>query len=263
MPKTKTNKQNEQTNGVKMKNLLLSIAALVALASCAGNNKTSAVAEAGRYSAEAGKVLSAEEQSKLTPDKVLETLKQGNKAFASDQLSLKNNTERVRNAAKGQHPEAVILSCLDSRVPVEDIFNRGIGDVFVARVAGNIVNPDILGSLEYACKVSGAKLIVVLGHGHCGAIKSAIDGVELGNITGLLSKIKPAVEQSKANFQGETSSSNPEFVEKVCQTNVEWMVKEIRKDSPILKEMEDKGEIKMVGAIYDMENGKVEFFENI
>jgi len=245
---------------MKIKNLFISTAVLVALVACAGSNKTNASAV---YSAEAGKVLGAEEQSKLTPDKVIENLKQGNKEFSSNKLSLKNSTERVRNAAKGQYPEAVILSCLDSRVPVEDVFHRGIGDVFVARVAGNIVNPDILGSMEYACKVSGAKLIVVLGHGHCGAVKSAINEVELGNITGLLDKIKPAVEQSKANFQGETSSANPEFVEKVCHTHVELMVHEIRQNSPILKEMEDKGEIKIVGAIYDMESGAVAFFENI
>jgi len=243
---------------MKMKNVLISIPVLVALVACAGSNKTAVVPPAG-----SSQVLSAVEQSKLTPDKVIANLKQGNQEFVNNQLTLKNNPERVRNAVKGQHPEAVILSCLDSRVPVEDVFHRGIGDVFVARVAGNIVNPDILGSMEFACKVSGAKLIVVLGHGSCGAIKSAIDDVELGNITGLLSKIKPAVAQSKADFPGEAKSSNPEFVEKVCQTNVALMVKEIRKNSPILKEMEDKGEIKIVGAIYEMASGKVEFLENI
>ena len=207
------------------------------------------------------KVLTAEEQSKLTPNKVIEILKRGNEAFADNRLALQNSIERVQNAVNGQHPEAVILSCIDSRVPVEDIFQCGIGDIFVARVAGNIVNPDILGSLEYACKVSGAKLIVVMGHEHCGAIKSAIDDVELGNITGLLSKIKPAVNQSKVNFKGETTSGNAAFVEKVCYANMELMVNEIRKNSPILKAMEDKGEIKIVGAIYGLESGKVEFFE--
>ena len=207
------------------------------------------------------KALTAEEQSKLTPDKVIEILKAGNEAFAENNLSLKNSRERVRDAINGQHPAAVILSCIDSRVPVEDIFQCGIGDIFVARVAGNIVNPDILGSMEYACKVSGSKLAVVMGHGHCGAIKSAIDDVKLGNITGLLSKIKPAINQSKANFKGETTSHNAAFVEAVCHANIEGMVNEIRKNSPVLKEMEDKGEIKIVGAIYTMESGKVEFFE--
>jgi len=208
-------------------------------------------------------VLTAEEQSKLTPDTVIEILRQGNQEFINDNLIVKNDTERVRADVHGQHPEAVILSCIDSRVPVKDIFHCGIGDIFVVRVAGNIVNPDILGSLEYACKVSGSKLIVVLGHQHCGAIKSAIDNLELGNITGLLNKIKPAVIQSKAIYHGEIISSNSEFVDIVCHTNVELMLNEIRKFSPILKEMEDKNEIKIVGAIYDIYTGKVEFFENI
>ena len=209
------------------------------------------------------KVLTAEKQSKLTPDKVIEILKQGNEAFADNNLTVNNSIERVRDAVHGQYPEAVILSCIDSRVPVEDIFQCGIGDIFVVRVAGNIVNPDILGSMEYACKVSGSKLAVVMGHGHCGAVKSAINDVELGNITELLSKIKPAVTRSKENFKGETTASNPEFLETVCHINVELMVNEVRKNSSILKEMEDKGEIKIVGAMYDLETGKVEFFENI
>ena len=207
-------------------------------------------------------MLTATEQSKLTPDRVIDILKRGNDEFVNDMLTVRNTTERVRNAAAGQYPMAVILSCLESRVPSEDIFHCGIGDIFVARIAGNIVNPDILGSMEFACKVSGAKLIVVLGHGYCGAIQSAINNVEMGNITGLLQKIKPAVNQSKAKFEGETKSSNPEFVDAVCRTNVELMVNEIRKGSPILKEMEDKGEIRIVGAMYDMYSGKVKFFSH-
>ena len=205
------------------------------------------------------KMISAEEQSKLTPDEVIEILKRGNNAFADGNLILKNSRERIRDAVNGQHPAAVILSCIDSRVPVEEIFRCGIGDIFVIRVAGNIVNSDVLGSLEYACKVSGSKLVVVMGHDHCGAVKAAIDDVEFGNITGLLSKIKPAIVQSKINFQGETKSSNTGFVDKVCRTNVEFMINKIRTDSPVLKEMEDKGEIKVVGAVYHLESGKVEF----
>ena len=204
------------------------------------------------------KVLTAEAQMKLTPDKVIEILKQGNKAFTE-----KEDIKHLYNAVNGQYPAAVTLSCMDSRVPVMDIFNCGIGDIFVTRIAGNIVNPDILGSMEYACKVSGAKLIVVMGHGHCGAIKSAIDDIKLGNITGLLDKIKPAVHRSKVNFKGEPTSSNNEFVELVCHTNVESMVNDIRKNSLILKEMEDKGEIRIIGAMYSMETGKVDFFENM
>jgi len=208
------------------------------------------------------KVLTAEEQSKLTPDAVIEILKQGNEAFANNNLTVNNSIERVHDAVNGQYPEAVILSCIDSRVPVEDVFQCGVGDIFVVRVAGNIVDPDILGSIEFACKVSGAKLVVVMGHGHCGAIESAINNVELGNITGLLNKIKPAVDLVKENFQGETtSSSNAEFSEAVCRTNVKLMVSKIRNDSPILKDMEANGEIKIVGAMYHLETGKVEFFD--
>jgi len=205
------------------------------------------------------KVLTAQEQAELSPEAVLDILKQGNKEFTEDALTVRNNTERVREAALGQYPKAAIVSCLDSRVPVEDVFHRGIGDLFVARIAGNFVNEDILGSLEFACKVSGSKLIVVLGHEHCGAVKSAIDDVKLGNITAMLEKIQPAVAEAKATFVGEKNSSNPEFVEAVCTHNIEHAINEIRTKSPILKEMEDKGEIKIVGAVYHMETGVVNF----
>ena len=209
------------------------------------------------------KVLTADEQAKLTPNKVIKILKQGNKRFTGKSHSNKNSTQRLYDAAKGQYPAAVTLSCMDSRVPVVDIFNCGIGDIFVNRIAGNILNPDILGSMEFACKVAGAKLIVVMGHEHCNAVKSAIDGMEFGYITGLLSKIKPAVYQSKISFNGETTSSNKEFVDTVCHANIENIVKDIRKSSPMLKEMEEKGEIKIVGAMYKMVSGEVEFFENM
>lgn len=206
-----------------------------------------------------GSVLTKEEQQKLTPESVLDVLKKGNQEFIEDNLTVRNNSDRVRAAVLGQYPLAVVLSCLDSRVPVEDIFHRGIGDVFVTRVAGNIVNEDILGSLEYACKVSGSKVIVVLGHTHCGAIQSAIDNVKLGNITSLLSKIRPAVEKAKNRYQGEKSSKNDEFMDAVCCFNVHTSIDEIRSKSPILKEMEEHNEIKIVGAIYDMKTGKVDF----
>jgi len=205
-------------------------------------------------------VLTKEEQSRLTPQKVLEILKEGNEEFINDNLTIRNNSQRVRNAAMGQYPKAVVLSCLDSRVPVEDVFHRGIGDIFVARVAGNVVNDDILASLEYACKVSGSKLVVVLGHEYCGAIKSTIDDVKIGNITTLLSKVKPAITKAKENFNGEQTSKNPRFVEAVCDHNVHLAINEIREKSPILKEMEKKGEIMIIGGVYDMETGKVSFF---
>ncbi|SMO65509.1 carbonic anhydrase family protein [Solitalea koreensis] len=204
--------------------------------------------------------LTAEKQSELTPQKILEVLKAGNKDYTEDNLTVRNTSFRIREASLGQYPGAVVLSCLDSRVPVEDVFHCGIGDLFVARVAGNIVNEDILGSLEYACKVSGAKAIVVLGHEHCGAIKSAIDNVELGNITALLSKIKPSVN-SLNDFKEEKTSKNQQFVEAVCHQNVKKAIEDIRTLSPILKEMEQKGEIVIVGAEYHMETGKVDFFQ--
>jgi len=206
-----------------------------------------------------GSIRSKEEQQKLTPSEVLDILKKGNQEFVEDNLTVRNNSDRIRTAVLGQYPLAVVLSCLDSRVPVEDVFHRGIGDMFVSRVAGNIVNEDILGSLEYACKVSGSKLIVVLGHTHCGAIQSAIDDVKMGNITSLLSKIKPAVEKANSFYKGDKSSKNDEFMDAVCNLNVQISIDEIRSKSPILKEMEDLNEIMIVGAIYDMKTGKVDF----
>ena len=204
-------------------------------------------------------VLTAEEQAKLTPDMVLEMLKAGNKDYTEENLTILNTSKRIKEAVSGQHPKAVILSCLDSRVPVEDIFHQGIGDLFVARVAGNFINEDILGSMEYACKASGSKLVVVLGHEHCGAIKSAIDDVKLGNITAMLEKIKPAVANASKDFTGEKSSKNAEFVDAVCSHNINHAIEEIRAKSPILKEMEDNGEIKIIGGLYHMETGQVTF----
>ncbi|MFZ0596675.1 MAG: carbonic anhydrase family protein [Flavobacterium sp.] len=188
-------------------------------------------------------------------------MKSGNKDFVEDNLTIRNTTQRVRNASLGQYPKAVVLSCLDSRVPVEDIFHSGLGNLFVARVAGNIVNDDILGSLEYSCKVSGAKVVLVLGHEYCGAIKSAIKDVKLGNITVLLDKIQPAVKMAQNNFKGAANAENEEFVEVVCDENVYNSIKQIREKSPILKEMELNGEIIICGAVYSMKTGKVEFLE--
>ena len=197
-------------------------------------------------------------QSILSPDTVLQILKERNIDFIEDRLTIRNTSERIRKASLGQFPAAVILSCLDSRVPVEDVFHSGIGDLFIARVAGNISNEDILGSLEYGCKVSGAKLIVVLGHEHCGAVKSAIDDVKLGNITAVLSKIRPAIDRA-TGYEGEKSASNHSFLEAVTKANVLNTIDAIRANSPILLEMESQGLIKIVGAEYHMETGQVEF----
>lgn len=206
------------------------------------------------------KVLTAEQQAALTPDAVLQSLKDGNKRFMNNQITARDHSAMVRNSANGQYPKAVILSCLDSRIPVEDVFDKGIGDVFVARVAGNIVNEDILGSMEYGCKVSGAKLILVLGHQSCGAIKSAIDDVKLGNITELLAKIKPAVTES-GSFKGEKTSKDKEYVNEVGRNNVLNAIETIKTKSPVLKEMLDKKEIRIVGGYYDMQTGEVKFME--
>lgn len=204
--------------------------------------------------------LTREERDNLTPDEVLQTLKDGNQRFASGTLTKRDHSERIRLAALGQHPKAVILSCLDSRIPVEDAFDRGIGDVFVARVAGNFENTDILGSMEFGCKVAGAKLILVLGHEHCGAIKGAIDGVELGNITAMLENISPAVKHF-ADYDGEKTSENDEFVHLVAEQNVLMTIAGIREKSPVLSEMESNGEIKIVGGLYNMDTAEVTFLE--
>lgn len=204
-------------------------------------------------------VLTKEQQAALTPDMVIQSFKEGNSRFQRNDLTARDHSEQVRKSTLAQFPKAIVLSCVDSRVPVEDVFDRGIGDVFVARVAGNFVNEDILGSMEFACKVSGSKLILVMGHEHCGAVKAAIDDVKLGNITPMLSKIRPAVD--KVSYDGERTSKNEEFVHLVCESNVQHTIEQIRLKSPILKEMEDNGAIKIVGAVYDMDNGKVDFLQ--
>lgn len=205
-------------------------------------------------------VLTKEQQGKLTPSSVIALLKEGNERFVAGEVTMRNHKAQIRKAALSQHPKAIVLSCVDSRVPVEDVFDRGIGDMFVARVAGNFVNVDILGSMEFACKVSGSKVILVLGHEHCGAVKSAVDGVELGNITEMLLKITPAVEQTPG-YEGQRSSKNEEFVHAVTERNVQLNMERIRAESPILKDMEDNGEIAVVGGVYDMDNGQVTFLD--
>ena len=205
-------------------------------------------------------VLTKEEQDKLTPARVIEMLREGNERFVCGEVTVRNHKAQIRKAVLSQHPKAIVLSCVDSRVPVEDVFDRGIGDMFVARVAGNFVNADILGSMEFACHVSGAKVILVLGHEHCGAIKSAISGVELGNITEMLSKIKPAVEQL-SGFEGEKTASNEQYVHEVTERNVRLNVQRIRDESPILQKMEADGALAIVGGLYDMDNGEVTFLD--
>jgi carbonic anhydrase len=199
-------------------------------------------------------------QDAVTPQQILERFKQGNARFVSGKSTQRDYLKQVKATAAGQFPLASVVSCIDSRAPAEIVFDQGIGDLFNARVAGNIVNEDILGSLEFASKLAGSKLIVVLGHSSCGAIKGACDDAKLGNLTGLLGKIKPAM--SKVPNDGkDRSSKNYPFVEKVAEENVRLTVAAIRAKSPVLKEMEDKGEIKIVGAMYDVATGKVAWYD--
>ena len=206
-------------------------------------------------------VTTKEEQHSLSPEQVLQEFIEGNNRFNSRDITQHFHNEEIRKkVTDGQFPKAMVLSCVDSRVPVEDVFDQNLGDVFVGRVAGNFINTDLLGSMEFACKVSGAKLIIVMGHQHCGAVKGAIDNVKLGNITSMLENIKPAVAMSQ-DFEGEKSTKNEAYVKYVAKNNIKNALNEIRSKSPILKEMEEKGEIKIVGAFYTLRTGKMEFVE--
>jgi carbonic anhydrase/uncharacterized membrane protein len=199
-------------------------------------------------------------QQALTPAKVLALLKEGNERFVNNLKSNRNLLEQINDTRQGQFPIAIILSCMDSRTSVELIFDQGLGDVFSARVAGNVINDDILGSMEYACKLAGSKLIVVLGHSHCGAIKGACANVELDHLSGLLHKIKPAVDAVRAEGSVEISASNDELVQKVADKNVQLTVGQIKSKSPLLNAMLKNGEIDIVGGMYGIETGKVKFY---
>lgn len=205
-------------------------------------------------------VLSAEERAKLTPDQILQDFLDGNERFRNNNLTHRDHSEQIRKSAFGQYPKAVVVSCLDSRVPVEDVFDQGIGDIFVGRIAGNFVNEDLLGSLEFACKVAGAKLIIIMGHQHCGAVIGAIDDVKLGNLTTTLSKIKPAIQMSQ-NYMGNMTSKNEEYVKLVSENNVRHAISTIRTKSPILKEMEENREIKIIGLFYTLTKGELIFVD--
>ncbi|WP_273568438.1 carbonic anhydrase family protein [Maribacter halichondriae] len=206
------------------------------------------------------KAQTKETQAAITPDSAIEMLKEGNERFAANKKADRDLLEQVGDTASGQYPFATILSCIDSRVSAELIFDQGVGDIFSARVAGNIVNEDLLGSIEFACKLAGTKVVVVLGHTACGAVKGACDDAKLGNLTTLLHKIKPAVaavpEPSDAGLR---NSGNIDFVNAVARKNVKMTIENTRSLSPVLKEMEDNGEIKIVGAMYDIKDGSVTF----
>lgn len=207
-------------------------------------------------------ILTAEEQMKMSPDEIIGRLKKGNENFLANNLTQRDHSAQRRMAMIGQYPQAIVLSCVDSRVPVEDVFDLGIGDIFVARVAGNIENKDIVGSMEFATAVAGSKVVIVMGHTACGAVKHAIDNtdaasLEMYSLQNLLDEIKPSV--SLVNYEGEISSKNEEFTTKVIYQNAKKTVEDIRKTSPKMAALENEGKIKIVAAVYNMATGKVEF----
>ena len=208
------------------------------------------------------KAHTRETQATMTPQKSLQFLKEGNLRFQNNLKANRNLLEQVNDTSEGQFPFATILSCIDSRVSAELVFDQGLGDIFSVRIAGNFVNEDILGSMEFACKLAGTKLVVVLGHTSCGAVKGACDDAKMGNLTAMLAKIKPAVnavtEPADASLR---NSKNLEFVDAVAEKNVFLTIENIRKQSPILQEMENQNEIDIVGGMYDINTGAVTFFE--
>lgn len=201
--------------------------------------------------------LTQAQRDAMTPDQVIDMMKQGNERFRAGKPQQHDYLAQKRSSASGQFPAAVILSCIDSRAPAEIILDTGIGDTFNGRIAGNISNNDLLGSMEFACAAAGAKVVLVMGHTACGAVAGAIDNVELGHLTGLLKVIKPAVEATK--FSGERNGKNAAFVDAVAKTNVQHTVDAIRKNSPILAGLEKEGKIKIVGSMYDLSNGMLTF----
>ncbi len=207
------------------------------------------------------KTLTKEMQAAITPFKALDILKDGNKRFMNNLKANRNLLQQANETSDGQHPFAVILSCIDSRTSAELIFDQGLGDIFSVRIAGNIINEDILGSMEFGCKVAGSKIIVVLGHTKCGAVKGACDHVEMGNLTALISKIQPAVYDEKSELENR-DSNNGNFVEKVAAINVKRSVHAIMERSPILKEMIQAGSIGIVGGMHDIATGEVRFYDD-
>lgn len=210
-----------------------------------------------QFAASGSGSLTKERRDSMTPAQVIEELKKGNERFRTGKMALRNYLAEQRSSAKGQYPAAVVIGCVDSRAPAEIIFDAGIGDLFNGRIAGNVVNDDLLGSLEFACAASGARVVLVLGHTACGAVKGAIDDVVLGNLTGLLARIKPAIAATK--FEGEKSSKNKAYVDAVGRTNVLLGLADIRRRSPVLEELEKKGSIGIAGAMYNLGSGMVDF----
>ena len=221
---------------------------------CAINPGTRASAQTGTSGSGS---LTKEQRDRMTPGQVLDTLRQGNERFRTGKMVSRDYRDQQRASAAGQFPAAVVLGCIDSRAPAEIVFDAGIGDTFNARIAGNVVNDDLLGSLEFACAVAGAKVLLLFGHTACGAIKGAIDDVEMGNLTGLLARVKPAI--SATTFDGAKSSKNAAYVDTVARTNILLGLDSIRRRSPILADLEKKKAIQIVGGMYDLVTATVEF----
>ncbi|MBC8755212.1 carbonic anhydrase [Kordia sp. YSTF-M3] len=245
---------------------LLAVSVTLLLTSCQETKKTTPVAkETKKELVEervVGSILTAEEQANMTPEEIIGRLKKGNENFINNNLTQRDHSMQRRKAMIGQFPKAIVLSCVDSRVPVEDVFDLGIGDIFVARVAGNIENADIVGSMEFATAVAGSKVVIVMGHTACGAVKSTIDNVDakalgMNSLADLINEIQPAVTETKS--EGDRTSKNEEFTNTVITNNAMRTVKNIREVSPTMAKMEDEGKIMIVSAVYDMESGKVTF----
>ncbi|MFP4847182.1 carbonic anhydrase family protein [Winogradskyella sp. PE311] len=244
---------------------LIAISTLIMLTSCEQKAKDEVKTDVTSEAVEETKVksiLTAEEQAGMTPQEIIGRLKKGNENFINNNLTRRDHSAQRRKAMIGQFPKAIVLSCVDSRVPVEDVFDLGIGDIFVARVAGNIENADIVGSMEYATAVAGSKVVIVMGHTACGAVKSTIDKVDakslgMNSLADLIDEIEPAVGETA--LDGERNSKNAKFTNAVINNNAMRTVKNIREQSPTMAKMEDDGNIIIVSAVYDMESGKVNF----
>ncbi len=245
-----------QMNGLIFSTIILGV---ITLSSCNMKETNSSGQASGSETAKSEYATqTTESQAKMTPEKAVAILKKGNARFTSESMINRDLIAQVKQTGNGQYPFAAIVSCIDSRIPTEIVFDQGVGDIFNARIAGNFVNTDILGSLEFATKVAGSKAIVVLGHTECGAVKGACDHVEMGNLTATLANIIPAIE-GVTDITGDRNSKNAEFVQKVADLNVELTIEKIKSDSDIIREMYENGEVAIVGAMYDVHSGEVTF----
>lgn len=238
--------------------LLLFVPFLTLFVSCTQVNDKN---QNNNTSKESKDYLTQELRDSMSPDEVLDVFKQGNKRFLSGDLQVRKFTTELSATYKAQHPYAVVLSCIDSRVPVETIFDRRFGEVFSTRLAGNVVNEDAIGGMEFSVNFAGAKLVIVMGHTSCGAVKGAINDVKYGNLTGLVNKIKPAVEQTNNDIDTILDPTSSTYIDLVGRNNVDLAINQIRENSPELSQKEQNGEIKIVGAMYDISTGEVIFYE--